>query len=320
MAMKRLQAMQAAAAAAAQTNQRGPRVALLPSVYDDSSASTSPRAGPADQQPLISYNCGDIDTEEADCGPTTNYVSFSFTFSQQPQLTFRLRQSHSHTAFSPDAKPFIPPGVSASTRTPAPVAANKMSPATMAPPRRLAPHHRLQGGAPASVPAVPASASPKPIVKTEPPASPSLSVRSHRPAPHTRLGPHVQKASATPQMQRPTQPAASTPVQNGVTANAQNTLVNLHLIPSLTKTLGLRFKSHLRSRPVPGLIFANLTSRPNPKLFAQNVRSQRHRSLRSPQVWRTFPAPRLPLLPSTTQSPFRLQLCPSPTRYDQFIT
>jgi len=59
----------ATAAAAAQTNQpvplTGPRLALLPSVYDDSSASTSPHAGPADQQPLISYNCGDIDMEEA---------------------------------------------------------------------------------------------------------------------------------------------------------------------------------------------------------------------------------------------------------------
>ena len=77
----------AAADAAAQTNQpvplTGPRVALLPSVYDDSSALTSPRADPADQQPLISYNYGDIDMEEADSGPTTNHVSTSFAFPQQ---------------------------------------------------------------------------------------------------------------------------------------------------------------------------------------------------------------------------------------------
>jgi len=231
MAFKRLQAMRAAAAAAAaaQTSQpvplTGPRVALLPSVYDDSSASTSPRAGSADQQPLISYNCGDIDMEEADSGPTTNYVSISFTFSQQPQLTFRLRQSHSHTAFSPDAKPFIPPGVNVSARTPASIATDNMAPPTTAPPKRLPPHHKLQGRAPANhVPAASASTISSPAVKTEPPASPSLSVRSHRPAPHTRLGPHAPKASAAPQMQRPIQPSAS-PV------GAQNVLVNLHQSP-----------------------------------------------------------------------------------------
>jgi len=238
MAFKRLQAMRAAAAAAAaQTNQpvplAGPRIALLPSVYDEpSSASTSPRAGPADQQPLISYDCGDIDMEEADSSPTTHYVSISFTFSQQPQLTFRPRQSHSHTAFSPDAKPFIPPGVNVSARTRAPIATDNMAPPTTAPPKRLPPHLKLQGSALANpVPAASASTISSPAVKIEPPASPSLSVRSHRPAPHTRLGPHAPKASAAPQMQRSAQLAASTPAQNGPPANAQNTLVNLHHTP-----------------------------------------------------------------------------------------
>ncbi|KEQ72255.1 hypothetical protein M436DRAFT_65021 [Aureobasidium namibiae CBS 147.97] len=218
MAIKRLQAMRAAAAAAAaaaQTNQpvplSVPRIALLPSVYDEpSSASTSPRAGPADEQPLILY--GDTEMEDAPSNQD-NY-------------------SHSHTTFSPDAKPFIPPSINAPRRTPASVAADNMAPPTMAPPRRLPPHHKLQSRAPAnSVPTAPAVAVPSPTVKTEPPASPSLSTRSYRPAPHTRLGPHVQKATAAAQMQRPAQPAASTPVQNGSPANAQNTLVNLHHTP-----------------------------------------------------------------------------------------
>ena len=85
LAIKRWMAMQDEAAKKAQALPKptAPHMALLPSVYDSpSSASTSPRANVADEQPLIPD--GDIDMGEA-----PNYVSISFTFSQQPQqLTF----------------------------------------------------------------------------------------------------------------------------------------------------------------------------------------------------------------------------------------
>lgn len=83
MVLKRWQAMQAAAAAVtnAETQPAVPRIALLPSVYDDPSSPSSA----ADEQPLISYG----DTEMKDASSTQDdYVSVSFTFSlQQQQLT-----------------------------------------------------------------------------------------------------------------------------------------------------------------------------------------------------------------------------------------
>lgn len=78
LAIKRWMAMQDEAAKKAQALPKptAPHMALLPSVYDSpSSASTSPRANAADDQPLIPD--GDIDMGEA-----PNYVSISFTFSQ----------------------------------------------------------------------------------------------------------------------------------------------------------------------------------------------------------------------------------------------
>lgn len=86
--------MQAAAAAAAAaeaemqpTPPSVPRIALLPSVYDDlSSTSTSPGAC---EQPLIQYN-GDTEMEDA---PQDGYVSISFALSLlQQQLTLNLDQ------------------------------------------------------------------------------------------------------------------------------------------------------------------------------------------------------------------------------------
>lgn len=79
---KRMHALQAAATAAAADTPTAPR-ALLPSIYDNpSSSSTSPHASAADDQPLIQYNGGDTHMEDA---PNTqeNYVSISFTFLQQ---------------------------------------------------------------------------------------------------------------------------------------------------------------------------------------------------------------------------------------------
>lgn len=90
----------------------------------------------------------------------------------------------------------------------------------MAAPRRPAPHHRLHGRGPVhAVPAIPASPSSAPVVKAEPPASPSISVRSHRPGPHTKLRPHA-----------PPQPEAPVTVQTSP-ADVQNVLVNLQQSP-----------------------------------------------------------------------------------------
>jgi hypothetical protein len=109
------------------------------------------------------------------------------------------------------------------------------------PVRKPPPHRARQNQQPSitSTPAVSAPASPAPFIKTEPPASPTISVNSTVPShrrvagPHAKLGPHVHKPSAAPHMQPPSA------AQHQPSVDSKEVLVNLESPKSAEKPLAL---------------------------------------------------------------------------------
>jgi hypothetical protein len=121
-----------------------------------------------------------------------------------------------------------------------------MAPPPPTPVRRLPPHRARQNQESSFTPspAISTSASPAPVIKTEPPVSPAVSVHSaipphQRAGPHAKLGPHAQKPSAAPHMQPSNQDSAFNTVQNQPFMSSQNVLVNLESPKSVDKAPAL---------------------------------------------------------------------------------